>query len=67
MKKILSFLLVITLFITLTPLYTYAEEITDEGSLNTVIVQNGTDVTIGSLYGEDEKLWLRFAPCGPNK
>lgn len=66
MKKFLSYLLVIALFITLTPFYSYAEEITDESSLDTVIVQNGTDVTIGSLYGEDEKLWLRFAPCGPN-
>lgn len=42
---------IISLFITLTPFCTYMEEITDENSLNTVIMQMCNEQFFHSLYG----------------
>jgi len=63
MKKFIATLLAFILIFALTVPAVTAQT---SQSGNTVIITNGTDVTIGSAYGEDEKLWLRWAPCGPN-
>ena len=61
MKRFISLLLVVALSVSVLAFPAFAET----PKSNTVII-SGSSITIGSNYGESEKLWLQFAPCGPN-